>query len=72
MKPMNSTAHHFMANDFSAKTRRALLKRGIVITGATIIPGTGPMPFANGTRGYCLNNNGQHQILTHAEVEVMV
>lgn len=66
-----NAAHHFIARDFSAKTRRALSKRGIVIIGATVIPGTGPLPFANGTRGYCLNNNGEHQIRTYAEVEGM-
>jgi hypothetical protein len=66
-----NAAHHFIARDFSVKTRRALSKRGIAIIGSTVIPGTGPLPFANGTRGYCLNNNGEHQIRTYAEVEAM-
>jgi hypothetical protein len=66
-----NAAHHFIAKDFSLKTRRALLKRGIVVTGATVIPGSGALPFANGSRGYCLNNNGQHQIRTYSEVEAL-
>lgn len=66
-----NAAHHAIARDFSIKTCRALTKRGIVIIGATVIPGAGPLPFANGTRGYCLNNNGEHQIRTYAEVEAM-
>jgi hypothetical protein len=65
-------AHHTIARDFPAKTRRALLKRGIVITGATVIPGSGPLPFASGSRGYCLDNNGQHQIRSYSEVEGLV
>lgn len=68
---MNAAAHHFIARDFSAKVRRALLKRGVVIIGATVIPGSAPLPFANGVRGYCLSNNGEHQIRTYAEVEAM-
>lgn len=66
-----NAAHHFIAKDFSLKTRRALLKCGIVVTGATVIPGSGALPFANGARGYCLNNNGQHQIRTYSEVEAL-
>lgn len=64
-------AHHFIARDFSAKVRRALSNRGITIRGATTIPGSGDMPFANGMRGYCLDNNGQHQVRTFAQVEEM-
>lgn len=66
-----NAAHHFIARDFAAKIRRALLRRGIVIIGAANLPGPGPLPFANGTRGYYLNNNGEHQIRTYAEVEEM-
>jgi hypothetical protein len=66
-----TAAHHTIAADFSLKTRRALSKRGITITGATVIPSTGPLPFASGTRGYCLNNNGEHQIRTYSEVAAL-
>lgn len=66
-----NAAHHFIARDFSLKTRRALLKRGIVIIGCTLIPDAGPMGYCNGTRGYCLDNNGQHQVRTYSEVEAL-
>ncbi len=63
--------HSDFARDFSATTRRALLKRGIAVIGLCSIPGEGDMPWANSTRGYRLDNNGEHQIRTHAEVRAM-
>lgn len=66
---MAATTHpHFSARDFSAATRRALLKRGIQIIGLTLIHGDGPMPTANGENGYALSVRGQHQIRRHSEV----
>ena len=66
-----SKAHHFMARDFSAKVRRALLKRGIVIIGSQNLPGDGDMPYANGIRGYQLSDNGTFRIRTYFEVEAL-
>lgn len=66
-----NAAHHFAAKDFSLKTRRALSKRGITIIGATTIPGSGSLPFAQGSRGYRLDNNGEHQIRSYSEVEAL-
>jgi hypothetical protein len=55
--------------DFSAATRRALARKGIEIYGLTVIPAVGnPMPFANGDRGYKVNDNGCGRIWTFAQV----
>lgn len=62
---------HFSAKDFSALVRRNLLKHGIRIIGLTLIPGVGDMPFANGERGYALDDNGTHRIRTYAEVRAL-
>ena len=64
---MNNT----ITRDFSAKTRRALAKKGIEIINTTAIPGEGPMPWANATRGYELNDNGTHRLCTHSQVMAM-
>jgi hypothetical protein len=63
-----ATQHAPQARDFSAPVRRALLKKGIVILGTKNLPGDGPMPYANGQRGYELANQGQYQIRLYAEV----
>ncbi len=70
-KTATKAAHHFIARDFSAPVRRALLKRGIVVLGCQNLPGEGPMPYANGLRGYQLSNGGQFQIRLYAEVEAL-
>jgi len=55
--------------DFSAKTIAALARKGVTIYGATVIPAAGTdMPFANGDRGYKINDNGCGRILTFAQV----
>jgi len=56
-------------NDFSKKTIAALARKGISLIGLTVIPDmASAMPFANGERGYCLNENGCHRIRTFKEV----
>ncbi len=56
-------------NDFSKKTLKTLAKRGITIYGITLIPDfSNPMPFANGTRGYKINDNDCGRIWTFQEV----
>lgn len=56
-------------NDFSKKTIKALANKGITLIGPTVIPdNTSAMPYANGERGYCLNDNGCHRIRSFREV----
>ena len=55
-------------NDFSAKTKTALLRKGIRLIGLTVIPGSGDLPFANGERGYRIDDNGCCKIWTFAQV----
>ncbi len=65
----STVSHSVFARDFSAVTRRALLKRGVIILGITNVPAAGgEMPFANGTRGYELDLRGTFCIRSHAEV----
>lgn len=60
------------AADFSLNTRRALARKGITIIGLTVIPNpASDMPFANGERGYCLDDNGTHRVRTFAEVRAL-
>ena len=59
-------------NDFSKKTLAALARRGIRLIGLTVIPNmASAMPYANGDRGYCLDDNGCHRIRTFQEVMEM-
>lgn len=56
-------------NDFSKKTIKALSLKGIRLIGLTVIPDmTAALPFASGSRGYCLDDNGCHRIKTFSEV----
>jgi hypothetical protein len=54
--------------DFSRRTLNILAKKGITLIGTTLIPGDGPMPMANGTTGYCLNDNGTHRVVGFGEI----
>ncbi len=64
--------HSDFARDFSATTRKALLRKGIIIVGITAIPDMShPMPYANASRGYQLDDNGTGRIRMHAEVIAM-
>lgn len=68
----SSLKHSDFARDFSATTRRELLKRWIAVIGIKAIPDMShPMPYANASRGYELSNNGTFMIRTHAEVIAM-
>jgi hypothetical protein len=53
---------------FGRKTVKALAKRGVRIIGTQAIPGEGPMPFANATTGYVVDDNGTGHVLTFSEV----
>lgn len=60
---------HFSARDFSATTRKALVKKGIDILGTCVIPDMShPMPYANGSRGYQLSDNGTGKVRSYREV----
>jgi hypothetical protein len=55
--------------DFSARTLRRLAASGISIIGTTVIPdASSAMPFANGDRGYRVDDNGCGRIWTFAQV----
>jgi hypothetical protein len=55
-------------NDFSKKTIGSLTRKGVSLIGLTVIPGNGDMPFANGDRGYILNDNGTQRVLLFSQV----
>ena len=63
-------AHHcqIAERDFSKRTLKALTLRGIRILGVQTIPGERPMPMANGTRGYRVDDGGTGRVLDHARV----
>ena len=54
--------------DFSSKTLRALAARGVRVIGTCVIPASGDLPFANGSRGYRVDDNGCGRIWTFAQV----
>lgn len=61
-------AHHAIAaRDFSRTTLAALTAKGITVIGIQGLPGADGS-FANGERGYCLDDNGTHRVRTHQEV----
>lgn len=54
--------------DFSGAVRKALRAQGIEIYSSTWLPGADGT-FANGERGYMVNDNGCSRILTYAGVK---
>ena len=63
-----NAAQQIVSRDFNSKTLRALSKKGVMVTGVTLIPGAGDMPYANGERGYTVNDNGCGRVLTFTQV----
>lgn len=56
-------------NHFSSSTLRKLARKGISVIGTTLIPDySQPLPFANGTTAYCLNDNGTHRVRSFSDV----
>lgn len=56
--------------DFSASTLRRLARKGIRILSTTVIPDvSSPMPWANGSRGYNVDDNGCGRVWTFAQVQ---
>ncbi len=66
-KTVAKLSHSVFARDFSAVTRRALLKKGIAVIGITNVPGPGG-DYSNGSRGYELSNGGTFMIRGYFEV----
>ena len=50
--------------EFSAKTLRALTKRGLELVDVQMLPGTGDMPWANAERGYLVSDHGTGRVWT--------
>ena len=59
---------HFMSKDFAKTVNKALKAKGIEIYGATFLPSADGSGYANGERGYLLNDNGCSRIRTYREV----
>jgi hypothetical protein len=58
-----------MVRDFSPSTLRALTAKGLTVLRPVAIPdAASAMPWANADRGYAVNDNGCHRILTFAQV----
>jgi hypothetical protein len=55
-------------NDFSKKTIKSLASKGITLIGLTTITGTDGT-YANGERGYILNDNGTQRIMNWLQVD---
>jgi hypothetical protein len=61
-------ASQIARRDFSAKTLRALSKRGVEVVGVQALPGAGAMPWANAERGFLVSHNGCGKVWTFARV----
>lgn len=60
-----------VAKDFSTRVRSALAQRGIAIVSSTWLPGADGS-YANGERGYCLDDNGTHCVRSYMQIRSMV
>jgi hypothetical protein len=56
------------AKHFSKKTLKALASKGVRLLGLTMIPGDGDLPYASGSTGYNVSDNGTHRVLTFRQV----
>jgi hypothetical protein len=55
--------------DFSAATLRLLTRKGLTILRPVAIPDmASAMPWANADRGYAVDDNGCHRILSFSQV----
>lgn len=57
--------------DFSAKTRKALARKGITIVRAYFVPDENGT-FVNGSRHYVVNDNGCQRIMSFFDVLTIV
>lgn len=58
-------------SDFSAAILLSLRKQGITLIGIQAIPGPEPMPWANASRGYVLDDNGTCIVRSYAQVVLL-
>jgi hypothetical protein len=54
--------------DFSKATLAKLARLGIEVLSTTLIPGAGDLPFATGSRGYSVADNGVGKVWTFSQV----
>lgn len=67
----NTAAHQIALSHFGAKRVKALAALGVVIVGIQALPdATGS--FLNSETGYCLNNNGEHQVRSYFDVIALI
>lgn len=59
-----------MAKDFSKTVRNSLKSKGIAFISSTWLPGADGS-FANGERGYVLNDNGTQVIRNYSQVAAL-
>ena len=68
----SSVASQIATRDFGKHAVSKLAKAGIRFVGTTVIPSDGPMPFAHGDRGYCIDDNGTHRVKSYREILALV
>ena len=57
------------AKDFSKATIKNLARKGIRVVGSQLLPdGGSPMPWANPSPGYLVDDNGTGRVWTHRQV----
>jgi hypothetical protein len=66
----NAAAHQIAVSHFGAKRVKALADLGITIVGIQALPDAAGS-FLNSETGYCLDNNGEHQVRRYLEVIAM-
>ena len=67
----NTAAHQIALSHFGARRVKALAALGVVIVGIQALPdATGS--FLNSETGYCLNNNGEHQVRSYFDVIALI
>lgn len=63
-----TTHNSFAALDFNYGILMKMKRSGIILLGTTVIPGDGPLPYANGERAYEVSDKGTGRVLTRAQV----
>lgn len=64
VKTFKSVGQEVAERDFSRGTASKLAKRGIRLSGIQMIPGAGPMAWADATRAYVVDDNGTGRVLS--------
>jgi hypothetical protein len=66
---MSNVAAQIAHRDFSAKTLRALGKRGVELVGVQALPDlASELPWANPDRGFVVSDNGCSKVWTFQQV----